>query len=377
MAQRLDGPEQLELQQLLQAAVPSWNDLRQLLQSLDRRLEDYYGPFDAYPDALGRVVAAANAKLWWRTLVRAARAAVPEDAELEAFDKRYEALPRVSEPGGPRLDPVPGGQFELKIRATGTLFDIGPWLLHASETSDRVCRVEYPERTDRGTGFLVGPGAVLTNYHVIKPILKKPELVPAVALRFDYKVSDAGVAVEDGVVYRLDESGWLAYDSEYSDVDEQLEPPIDAPADKLDFAILRVKGTPGTDPVGGDPSDDERPRRGWIEAPIQDYDFTGSPSLYIVQHPDGKPMQIALDTQAVLGLNGNGTRVRYRTTTEPGSSGAPCFGPNWEWVAVHHMGDPKYNHGVKPEFNQGIPVTAIRSLLASEGKLTLLGGGAP
>jgi V8-like Glu-specific endopeptidase len=75
-------------------------------------------------------------------------------------------------------------------------------------------------------------------------------------------------------------------------------------------------------------------------------------------------------------LNGNGTRVRYTTTTEPGSSGSPCFGPDWQWVAIHHSGDPKYWAGGKPAFNEGIPASAIRRLLTERGKAGLLGGPA-
>ena len=85
---------------------------------------------------------------------------------------------------------------------------------------------------------------------------------------------------------------------------------------------------------------------------------------------------MALDSEAVIGLNGNRTRVRYTTTTEPGSSGSPCFGPDWQWVALHHSGDPKYWQGQRPDFNQGIPIPAIRQLLAARGKADLLGAGA-
>ena len=44
-------------------------------------------------------------------------------------------------------------------------------------------------------------------------------------------------------------------------------------------------------------------------------------------------MKLALDTQAVVGLNGNGTRIRYRTNTDPGSSGSPVVG-DWDSVGL-------------------------------------------
>ncbi len=64
---------------------------------------------------------------------------------------------------------------------------------------------------------------------------------------------------------------------------------------------------------------------------------------------------MALDTEAVIGLNDNKTRVRYTTDTEPGSSGSPCFNQNWELVALHHSGDPNW----LPSWNEGIPTDLI------------------
>ena len=68
-------------------------------------------------------------------------------------------------------------------------------------------------------------------------------------------------------------------------------------------------------------------------------------------------MKLALDTQAVIGLNANGTRVRYRTNTDPGSSGSPVFTMDWDLVALHHLGDPDWHN---PGFNQGVPIELIR-----------------
>jgi hypothetical protein len=374
MALRLTGPQLLQLRQLLRTAFAP-EGFADLVTALDRRVDDYAGPSDNYPTTIRKVLDVANAQLWWRDLLLQARTAMPGDPELLAFAQHFGDAPRVVTATGEPLAPVAGAGLEVKIRETGSTFDIGPWLRRVAEISARVCRIEYPEQHGQATGFLVGPDLVLTNYHAVKPIIAQPELAGTVTLRFGYKVADSGVVVEPGVVYGLADPGWLAHASKPADHEDRGLPGADDPdPSELDFAFLHVAGSPGDDPIAASSSDPQPARRGWIEGPIQDYDFTHNPSLAIVQHPDGKPMQIALDTQAVLGMNGNGTRVRYATTTEPGSSGSPCFGPDWQWVALHHMGDPKYLRGAKPEFNQGIPVAAIRALLASEGKLALLGG---
>jgi V8-like Glu-specific endopeptidase len=83
----------------------------------------------------------------------------------------------------------------------------------------------------------------------------------------------------------------------------------------------------------------------------------------------GAPLKLAMETQAIMGLNQNSTRVKYRTNTEPGSSGSPCFDADWNLVALHHLGDPNFS---KPEYNQGIPFMAILDALEKADKKHLL-----
>lgn len=374
---RLNGPEITELRDLLRAAFLRVRFEDFLLDRLDRRLDDFTGPADDYPTALRKVIQEANAALWWRDLLREARKAVPADPGLLEFGERFGFSPVTVAVQGETQVALRGQQLELKIRAAQSTFDIGTWRRRLGEIEGRVCRIESPAGTARGTGFLVGPDAVLTNYHVLEPLIENGVAADAarVVLRFDYKVVDDGIAVQAGTTYEL-APDWLADYSRYSPQDLEVAPDADPALDELDYALLRLNGTPGQDPVGGATEDPSPVPRGWVEFPAEPYDFADQSALYIVEHPDGKPMQVALDTEAVIGLNGNGTRVRYTTTTEPGSSGSPCFGPDWQWVALHHAGDPKYWAGERPTFNEGIPASAIRRLLTERGKAGLLGGAA-
>ena len=54
------------------------------------------------------------------------------------------------------------------------------------ECQGPICRVEIDNEA-MGTGFLVGPSAVLTNHHVLAKVIAEPKLIPKVKLRFDYK----------------------------------------------------------------------------------------------------------------------------------------------------------------------------------------------
>ena len=103
-------------------------------------------------------------------------------------------------------------------------------------------------------------------------------------------------------------------------------------------------------------------RRGWFGREDMGASPRPSEPLFILQHPGGRSMKLAFDTDAVVGENANGTRLRYRTNTEPGSSGAPCLDGRGRLVALHHLGDPGWH--APPRFNQGIPIARIAKRIA-------------
>src|SRR6202012_3559801 len=108
--------------------------------------------------------------------------------------------------------------------------------------------------------------------------------------------------------------------------------------DELDCALLRLDKSAGELAMGPNP-DGPGPRRGWIKLPSgAPLPFTPSTPLFIVQHPQARPIKLSLDTRALTGVNTLRNRVRYTTNTEPGSSGSPCFDQNWNLLALHHSG---------------------------------------
>jgi hypothetical protein len=370
---RLQGIDLGRFRDLLLEAFTRERFAELLLTRLSRPIGKHSAPVDDDPTAFLRVLTNANATLWWRDILREARKAIPTDPNLLAFAEEIGEGPVTvkTDAHGDRAV-VSGRTLQLQIDAAQTTYDIVTWRRKLGEIESRVCRIEYPAAKGIGTAFLVGPDLVMTNYHVIEQFLANPALVPQIVVRFDYKVLADGVQVEAGKPYSL-AADWLVEKQPYSARDSEIPPGGDPAPDELDFALLRVQGTPGIDPVGGDTGDPRPVPRHWITVRPSQHDFMAKPAIYIVQHPDGKPMQIAIDSHAVVGLAGNGTRVRYRTTTEHGSSGSPCFNADWELVAVHHAGDPKYLAGLKPEFNQGVPITAIWNWMTAHGRAGLFG----
>ena len=311
-------------------------------------------------------------------LVVASRLANPDNQTLFGFAQRLGLAPKTLVREGSLLKPTfDQSLLERKVRASNSSLDPVKWRTQMYEVEGRVCRIEITTSTKRayGTGFLVNDDVVLTNYHVMEDVIAKSIEPRNVALRFDFKMLADGTTINSGKVCRLAAGeNWYIDHSEYSPIDEMTDPPQgESPDEKhLDYALLRLSEAIGKQPVGEDAGAGAPPRH-WIKLSEESYPFPADTALNIAQHPEGEPLKIVLDTEAVIGVNANGTRVRYRTNTEQGSSGSPCFDMDWKLVALHHSGDPNYEELHKPEYNQGIPTDAIYRLLKTRGKESNLG----
>jgi len=305
-----------------------------------------------YEDITFHVIDSANRAGWVYRLVDAARQERPSNAVFVEFAGFL----------GIGLRGLPDKvQLESIIKKSNTLFDIAVFRSRIGELEGRVCRVDL-QGDGIGTGFLLGPGVVMTNYHVIESAVKKEHDIQDFTCRFDYKVredgSTDGTIVNKGTVVKVVE---LVTYSEYDSADLKQDSTQPNPKN-LDYALLKLDTEIGNEPIGGKSSKDPE-MRGWVAIPQKEHEFTPKSPLFIVQHPDKKPMKLGLDTEAIIGLNGNKTRVEYTTNTEPGSSGSPCFNQNWELVALHHSGDPNWI----PTWNEGIPINMILQDLKVKG----------
>lgn len=259
---------------------------------------------------------------------------------------------------GPARAAAPG--FERNVRPNLPQLDVHVWLSRLEAIERQVCRVEISGNAS-GTGFLVGPDAVLTNWHVVEAA-KNSGRMDDVTCRFDYLKLVNG-SRQTGVMVGLGSDGCVSY-RKYSAAEKTRTPDVPEPRpDELDYALLKLAR-----PVG---REDESGARGWVTLPEAEMPMKVGDPLIIVQHPDGSPMKLALDTDAIIAVNENRTRVRYSTNTEAGSSGSPCFTLDWDLIALHHFGDPAW---VAPLYNQGVPAQLIRATIVADGQGELLGG---
>jgi hypothetical protein len=365
----LTGRQELEFSEALRAAFPDPDRLDQVLRFyLDMNRADITLKSN-YQGRVFDILVDAKAKNWTHQLLVAARQASPNNPELLAFAQHFSlATTIVSVDNASVTAPVATGALEKKIREANGFLDVARWRDMLGRLEGRVCKIEV-EGNGTGTGFLVGTDVVMTNYHVMEDVIKGTIPPDNVTLRFDFKRL-ANDATGKGTVHRLARD-WRIHDSPYSAVD--LGDPTTGlqEVDHLDYALVRTETRVAEEPIGGAANADTgAPLRGFIERPSKAHDFKTKPALFILQHPDGEPLKLALDTESVIAVNDNGARVRYRTATEAGSSGSPCFDADWNLVALHHLGDRNWQN---PKFNQGIPFASIVALLEKAGKAHALG----
>ena len=252
--------------------------------------------------------------------------------------------------------------LQKTITETSPTMDLQLWTRMLQRLGRKVCRIEVDEGaagTSFGTGFLVGPDLVLTNYHVIQALIKEDNKVDhgsKLIGRFDYENTRA--VPTTGVPVHAMEHDWLVASGIYTPEEAEGQPDLSAPdATQLDFALIRL-----ATPIGLSPAE-----RGWVPLPTTAPAIYGGMPLIIVQHPKSAPLKFTVDTSSVMGLYSGDRRLRYRTNTESGASGAPVFDIEGRLVAMHHLGYPAWPANAPTTYNQGIPIATIYRRLKELG----------
>jgi hypothetical protein len=290
-----------------------------------------------------KVIQEIQASNLCRDLVITAHEWSPFDASLEKLQRQFSALKAV--------EPAQIGELERLLSITAEQF-LNPitFAERFGPIRYRVCRIEKgrkdaPTRRPHGTGFLVGPDLVLTNHHVIEPVLTgawRPEEFVFGFDRFEVEGSET-FGPTYGLHTPTERDNWLLVTSQQ---------------DELDYALLRLDTPAATLPIINSTTDESAARRGLLTLSRSGSDAMdrGAP-LFIFQHPDGMPLR--LDVRSIGSLSP--TRVTYTTNTMQGSSGSPCFDRELRLSALHR--------GTAGLSNEGVPMAAIVANLAQKAVL--------
>jgi pimeloyl-ACP methyl ester carboxylesterase len=161
-----------------------------------------------------------------------------------------------------------------------------------------------------GTGFLIAPGVLMTNHHVLPNDFAASRA--SVQFRYELEIDSRQTT---GHCFTL-EPHRLYHANE-----------------RLDMAIVAVAPT----------SEDGIPLADFGHLPLIGVEGKirkGQP-VNIVQHPLAGRKQVVFRESLLTALPPDSDHVAHYTgDTQPGSSGAPVFSDLWEVIALHHSGVP-------------------------------------
>lgn len=306
----IDGPARKELRLALLEAFPQPSELSMLVE------ETLGEPFvnvslaNDMPTRTFDLIGWAKARGRLSELVAGAAAERPKSTRLQTFAARLTFSAKTD------------GQEERIVREDVPFQNPAEWAARFARCRIAVARIEPQplSQSDEGfgTGFLVGPDLLLTNFHVI----------------------DSGVFVPEKVVVRFDcEYGTDAKETVGRKcklaADWKVASSVRVADGGLDFALLRLaeKAAGDTTPTG---------KRGLLG--LKAFMFRTGQPLFILQHPAARPIQLAIGT--VTSVSPSPVQVGYDVSTLGGSSGSPCLNAALELVAIHHWGTVDQNRGV-------------------------------
>ena len=227
---------------------------------------------------------------------------------------------------------VEGRVFEGIVGGDDT--DLINFLTRGWRAGRSVARIMFGT-TPIGTGFLVAPGLLISNAHVL-PTARD---IAGFEAEFDFE-RDADDVLLAPVRFALQP--------------ERLF--VASPQDKLDFALVGIAATnrDGTDLA----------RFGWLPLDERrDKILEGEP-VVVIQHPLGREKRVCL-FNSELKFRAPDAFIQYTTDTELGSSGSPAFNRQWQLVGLHHASVPsgKTERGTPEMVNEGIRISAIVAAL--------------
>ena len=235
----------------------------------------------------------------------------------------------------------------------------------------RLCRIEYRNQQNRtksiGTGFLIGPSAVLTNRHVVDEVKERAAAPGSWVCAFDYS-DTTGLKNTQSAMHKIAEGG-----TDESELDVIASSPVglQAPenppslwwnddairkqfqsdvATDLDYAVLRLETSPGL-------------QRGWYDLQKLPQAFS---ALGIALHHPGQQDQ-TISVGSLRHSFDGGPRLFHEAATSGGSSGGCLIDQDGRAIGLHQGGIPFKENNKKRFINIAISLRHIAEDLKAKG----------
>jgi V8-like Glu-specific endopeptidase len=246
-----------------------------------------------------------------------------------------------------------------------------PAILLARRRMCKILTYDDQEKPITGSGFLIGPSSVLTNFHVVKhlpPTLADPDRL---RVQFDFSKT-TGLDSDESAIFRV-RPDWRAAKSDlgsdgpnedywWDDLAKRDAWLASVKGDH-DYAVLTLDGAPGL-------------QRGWYRL---DEASTKKPSkVWVLHHPGTEYHTIS--TGAVRLARVGSHRIFHLAPTIPGSSGGLVLNETGEPVGLHYMGlvakadpMPGTQNQINKALNVAVSLATIATDLTQKALLTKIG----
>ncbi|MCX2180253.1 trypsin-like peptidase domain-containing protein [Streptomyces sp. SKN60] len=166
----------------------------------------------------------------------------------------------------------------------------------------------HPAYPHVGTGWLIAPGLLVTNHHVVNA-------------RNGIGGGRAQAAEDDLLLQVRNSRSRFDYGADQAETEEATAAALVAWDPKLDYAVLRLT--------------EAQPERQVLRVATDPFENRAgdAQAVNIIQHPKGMPKRVALRNNLVYQVNEDS--LAYFTDTQGGSSGSPVFTDRWTVVALH------------------------------------------
>jgi hypothetical protein len=228
---------------------------------------------------------------------------------------------------------------------------------------------------NQGTGFLIGPHTVLTNWHVMSGLIDSETGKARPGTDRDIQISFETLADNQGRPCQAAED-WLAGFSPLAKAGAPLPPSPDGTF--LDYCAIRLVGAPGRE-------------RGWYDLAQTGVLNDRTDAFFVFQHPAGVAQRAGVARDTVPEAE---DFLQHQVWTASGSSGGLCLDHALRPVALHHgavFDAPDANGRKKLLHNRAVRLASIhrarpdlgapdpkldRVARLSDGSAAVLGRGA-
>ncbi|RCW87204.1 trypsin-like serine peptidase [Paracoccus lutimaris] len=206
--------------------------------------------------------------------------------------------------------------------------DMSRLMTGMSQAMRRLCVVRVGENghdDHTGTGFLIGPQTVLTNWHVVCSLIDpatghaRKGTAANLICEFDHLKRGVGAihtAVEDWLVdFSPMSLASLGQGKRYPDMTTLR-------GHALDFCAIRLAGAPGR-------------MRGWFDLSQPGQINEKAELVFVLQHPSGVPQLVAAGMDAKVDP-AEADFLRHQARTDDGSSGGLCLDHKQRAIGLHH-----------------------------------------